>query len=254
MSAIVRLFQSDSRGEHARGAESDPLNDNSKLSLSPTSKVPYSRGNTWTAPNGDREDYRRNTKNLTQMQKHIAFFDGDCDGILWPTDTFYGFYSLGFSFALSLLAAILVHGLFSYPTLPTKGDRLTDWIPDPFFRIWVANIQRCKHGSDSESFDHKGRLQQEKFDAMLEQYSSKRERDALSLSDLAVMMWYQANLMDLAGISGFFFEWTSIYTLLRPEDGYMHKDDILGVLDGSIFPVIAHQRKQAGKASPAKSG
>jgi peroxygenase len=35
-----------------------------------------------------------------------------------------------------------IHGSFSYPTV--KG-----WLPDPFMRIFMENMHRTKHGSDS---------------------------------------------------------------------------------------------------------
>lgn len=34
--------------------------------------------------------------------------------------------------------------------------------------------------------------------------------------------------------------------LLWPKDGYMKNDDIIGVINGSIFPVLAYQRSRVG--------
>lgn len=44
----------------------------------------------------------------------------------------------------------------------------------------------------------------------------------------------------------FAFEWGSTYMLLWPETS-MHVDDIMGVLDGSIFVVLAARHKAKGK-------
>lgn len=187
------------------------------------------------------------------MQKHIVFFDGDCDGILWPTDSFFGFLSLGFGIVISLLATLIIHGPFSYPTIPKRGNRLLNWLPDPFMRIWIANIHRCKHGSDSESYDRRGKLQKSKFEQILEDYSSAHDRDSLSFKDGCTMLYERRNLMDFFGIFAFIFEWGSSYMLLWPSDGYMKKDDILGILDGSTFVVIAHRIKQGKKVGAFRS-
>ena len=69
MSAAFALFGLDMSGPAPRAVENDPLFDNSNTSLSPTGKVPYTTGNTWKNPNGDRDDYRRNTASLTDLQK-----------------------------------------------------------------------------------------------------------------------------------------------------------------------------------------
>lgn len=53
-----------------------------------------------------------------------------------------GFRRLGFGRLISLLAVPFIHGSFSYPTSPSI-------LPDPFFRIYMKNMHRCKHGSDS---------------------------------------------------------------------------------------------------------
>lgn len=182
------------------------------------------------------------------MQRHIAFFDGDCDGVVWPTDTFWAFMSLGFGLLLSLLSVGIIHGPFSYPTIPKSGNRWLDYLPDPFLRIWVANIHRCKHGSDTESYDRRGKFQPSKFQAILEDYSTYHNKEALSISDGIKMIKERRNLFDFFGIFAFAFEWGSTYMLLWPADGYMKKDDILGVLDGSIFVVLAHRVKQGQKA------
>lgn len=54
-----------------------------------------------------------------------------------------GFRRLGFNLLISTLAVPFVHGSFSYPTLKS-------WIPDPRFPIYLDQIHRTKHGSDSE--------------------------------------------------------------------------------------------------------
>lgn len=70
-----------------RGFDSDPLFDVSDLSMpgpgggkqkrpgAKKSTPPYHVGNTWKAPNGDRQDYLLHCENLTAMQRHVAYFD-----------------------------------------------------------------------------------------------------------------------------------------------------------------------------------
>lgn len=74
-----------------------------------------------------------------------------CAGILYPQDTFNGFHKIGFNVFLSAFAVLVIHGTFSYPS--QEG-----WLPDPFFSVKINNIHKCKHGSDSESYDTEGRF------------------------------------------------------------------------------------------------
>ncbi|UZJ56075.1 hypothetical protein CBS101457_005395 [Exobasidium rhododendri] len=245
--------------EALRTVDTDPFFDNSNISLpkpgggkhkqagSTRNTPPYHVGNTWKAPNGSRKDYLEATENMTAMQRHVAYFDADCDGVIWPTDTFWGFYYLGFGIILSVLSVFIVHGPFSYPTLPYRGNRFLNLLPDPYMRIYVANIHRCKHGSDSESYNRRGQFQESKFKEIIQDYSSASGKDALSFHDGAAMLNGRRNLMDFFGIFAFLFEWGSTYMLLWPKDGYMAVDDILGVLDGSIFVVLAHRFRKSRK-------
>lgn len=235
----------DGNGIVRRKFDTDPLLDNGHLGLFAPGKIPYGPGQTYANPNPSREEYLRRTEGLTFMQRHCVFFDGSCQGIVTPLDTFHGFYALGFGLILSFAAVFIIHSAFSYPSGPTTG-KWSDWIPDPYFRIWLANIHRNKHGSDTESYDRRGHFQKTKFEQILDDYSSKVGRDALSFSDGVVMLTGRRNLMDLFGIFAFIFEWGSTYMLLWPQDGYMKKDDIIGVLNGSIFPELAAARKKRG--------
>ncbi|CAD6890500.1 unnamed protein product [Tilletia controversa] len=226
------------RGQ-ARKAAQDSFFDYKDLTLGGGTGVRYTKGNTYAAPNGDADDYKKNTSALTTLQRHVAFFDADLDGVVFPWDTFLGFYALGFGFLLSLIAVNIIHPPFFYQTQP-------GWIPDPRMPLYIANMHRDKHGSDSETYDRRGHFQKQRFDAVFEDWSSAPQKDALNLSDVLAMCWGRRNIFDFFGIFAFFFEWGSSYMLLWPQDGYVTKEDMHGIIDGSIFPVIAARRKKLG--------
>ncbi|KAL1606258.1 hypothetical protein SLS60_003660 [Paraconiothyrium brasiliense] len=178
-------------------------------------------------------DWARNHSHQTVLQQHCDFFDTDHDGIIWPQDTFWGFHKLGFGIILSLVAVFVIHANFSYPTLPT-------WLPDPFFRVYIVNIHKDKHGSDSGTYDHEGRFVPQKFMDIFEKYADGR--DYVTLWDVSNMMKGQRCIADPIGWGGAFFEWLATYLMLWPEDGRMMKEDIRGIYDGSLFYKIAARR------------
>ncbi|KAK7192079.1 caleosin domain containing protein [Paraphaeosphaeria sporulosa] len=160
-------------------------------------------------------DWTRNHSHQTVLQQHCEFFDTDRDDIIWPQDTFYGFHKLGFGVLLSLFAVIVVHANLSYPTLPS-------WLPDPFFRVYVANIHKDKHSSDTGTYGNEGRFVPQKFEDIFEKYANGRN-------------WTRC-------WGGALFEWLATYLMLWPDDGRMMKEDIRGIYDGSIFYKIAARR------------
>jgi peroxygenase len=169
------------------------------------------------------------------LQQHCDFFDTDHDGILWPVDTFTGFYKLGFGLILSVFAVFIIHANFSYPTLPS-------WIPDPFFRIHLKNIHKDKHGSDSGTYDNEGRFVPQKFEEIFSKYANGR--DYVTIQDVFDLMKGQRCIADPIGWGGALFEWMATYIMLWPKDGRMMKEDIRGVYDGSIFYTIAARRSK----------
>ena len=60
---------------------------------------------------------RRCPRCLPPLQSHVAFFDPDADGIIWPGDTYRGFRRLGFSPGISglLRGVVCVGGIEFYP-------------------------------------------------------------------------------------------------------------------------------------------
>jgi len=116
------------------------------------------------------------------MQQHCLFWDRDNDGIIYPSDTYIGFRELGYNIIFSFLALLIIHINFSYPT------RLAfSYIPDPFFRLYIKSIHKCKHGSDSSTYDPEGRFIPQSFENMFSKYDKDHD-NALTLSELFNMM------------------------------------------------------------------
>ncbi|KAJ5040456.1 uncharacterized protein L3040_006112 [Drepanopeziza brunnea f. sp. 'multigermtubi'] len=196
-------------------------------------------------PNGTQKgDYARRYRRKTVLQQHLTYFDPDSDGIIWPLDTYRGFYDLGYGILLSLLSLVIIHANFSYPTLPPGH-----WLPDPFFRIHIAQVHKDKHGSDSGTYDAEGRFVPQKFEDIFAKYASG-DKQGITLKEVFDYMKGQRLYADPAGWGAAAFEWIATWFLLWPEDGRMKKDDIRRIYDGSIFFEIAERRRN--KISPKK--
>ncbi|EGY20893.1 caleosin domain-containing protein [Verticillium dahliae VdLs.17] len=193
---------------------------------------------TYDQPKGTTDNnWAMDHRHQTVLQQHVEFFDQDRDGVIWPMDTFRGFHRLGFHLLLSLLAVFIIHANFSYPTV-------SSWLPDPLFRLYVGNIHKAKHGSDSGTYDTEGRFVPQKFEDMFAKYSKGENRESLTLWDVWDLHKGQRLLADPIGWGGNVFEWVATYIMLWPDDGKMRKEDIRGIYDGSLFYKIAEQREK----------
>ena len=65
--------------------------------------------------------------------------------------------------ASSLRYIHLIHATLSYLTMP-------DILPDPFFRIIVANVNRNEHGSASITSSAEGRFRSQNFEDVFAKY------------------------------------------------------------------------------------
>jgi len=151
------------------------------------------------APNGTQEaNWAERHKHMTVVQQHCSYWDKDGDGIIWPQDTWRGVRAWGWNIFLAALATFVINFNLSYATGPS-------YLPDPFFRIWIANVHKDKHGSDSMSYDNEGRFVPQNFENLFSKYD-RNNKGGLDLFDLARALKGQRMAFDFFGWSAAFLE------------------------------------------------
>lgn len=113
-------------------------------------------------------------------------------------DTYRGFREIGFNIFLSALSMFVIHANFSYPSCPSI-------IPDPFFRLYLSNIHKTKHGSDTGTYDNEGRFVPQKFEDFFSKYGDG-EKDGLTAQEIWEGLKGQRGIMDPIGWGGAAFE------------------------------------------------
>ncbi|KAH7166541.1 Caleosin related protein-domain-containing protein [Dactylonectria macrodidyma] len=171
---------------------------------------------------------------LTALQQHIQFWDRDEDGIIYPMDVYNGFRELGFNVLFSI-GSLLIPIFFSYPTRLGHS-----WLPDPLLRIYVKDIHKAKHGSDTGIYDFDGHFNSQRFDQLFERFDSSGA-GGLSASNLIELWKKDRCAADPAGWSFAFMEWWTTWLLLQ-RDGLVWKDDLRACYDGSLFWKIKRER------------
>lgn len=188
----------------------------------------------------EKSPYHVRPETMTPLQKHCAFFDRDGDGVIMPWETFAGFRILGYGLLLSLFGTFVVHFFFSYWTLD-------GWLPDPLFPILIKNVDRLKHGSDSEVYEHDGTLKPllgEPAVTLLSGFDKER-KGGLSAWDLLRMTQQKWDVMDLFGWWASKLEWAFLWVLSQ-RNGIVSWEDIRKQYDGSLFKEIENERRRVG--------
>ncbi|CAK9206912.1 hypothetical protein BDL97_15G078600 [Sphagnum fallax] len=178
-----------------------------------------------------------NNRGLSVLQQHVAFFDRNNDGIIYPWETFQGFRAIGFNLLRSFFGMVFINGALSYCTQDS-------WLPSPLFSLLVKNIHKAKHGSDSEVYDTEGRFVPEKFEEIFTKFA-KTEPLRLSSEEVSALVQANRNAYDPFGSNAANLEWSLAYSLLKDKDGFLTKEAIRGVYDGSIFYEIERKRQQS---------
>ncbi|KAK8659463.1 hypothetical protein V6N13_029664 [Hibiscus sabdariffa] len=176
------------------------------------------------------------------LQKHVAFFDRNHDGLVYPWETFAGFRAIGAGYLLSLVSSFFINVALSRKTRPGKPlslDSLT-------FPIEVKNIQFAKHGSDSGVYDTEGRFVPSKFERIFNEFA-RTHPDALTSDELSAMLKANREPKDYKGWVGSWTEWKTLYFLCKDKQGLLRKETIRAVYDGSLFEQMERERSGAVK-------
>ncbi|KAL0388369.1 UNVERIFIED_CONTAM: Peroxygenase [Sesamum radiatum] len=147
-------------------------------------------------PNGTPGHMHRG---LSVLQQHVAFFDQDNNGIVYPWETYAGFRQIGFNRILSLLVALFAHVTSSYLHF--------QYSPVNFENIF------SKYG---HTFP-----------------------DKLTLRELWNLSEGNRVSFDFFGWLVNKGEWALLYILARDEDGFLSKEAIRRCYDGSLFEYCA---------------
>ncbi|CAH8351882.1 unnamed protein product [Eruca vesicaria subsp. sativa] len=176
---------------------------------------------------GKEEEY-------TALEKHVAFFDRNGDGVVYPWETYQGFRAIGAGRLMSAIAGLFINMGLSHKTRPGKGF-------SPLFPIEVKNSRFGIHGSHTDAYDKEGRFVESKFDEIFKKHA-RSHRNALTHKEVFQLLKSNRDPGDFAGWLSAYGEWKVLYELCKDKDGLLTREAVKGAYDGSIFRKLEKQR------------
>ncbi len=170
----------------------------------------------------------------TPLQRHVAFFDRDGNGIITPKETYTGCRAIGCNIPVSAAAAMVINGAMGWPT--SRG-----WLPT--LNINVERIQRAMHGSDTRLYNERGDFDAAAFDEFFARYDKDND-GCWSIGEFLERTRAQRNVFDIFGQTATMLEFGILYYLVG-HDGRISRDNLRKVYDGSLFIDLEAARQAA---------
>ncbi|CAN6253377.1 unnamed protein product [Urochloa humidicola] len=173
---------------------------------------------------------------MTELQKHVAFFDRNHDGIITFDETSQGLQDVGLGAIEAKASAALINAALGPKTRPDNANSSSSRMD-----IYIQNIHKGKHGSDTGAYDAQGRFVPAKLDEMFTKHA-KTVPNALTESELQEMLKANRQSNDVSGWLGAKAEWEMLYKLAKDKDGRLPKDTVRAVYDGTLFYQLAGKK------------
>jgi peroxygenase len=174
-------------------------------------------------------------KSQTALQRHVAYFDRNGDGLIKPSESMQAIKDLGVG---AIEGRVLATGLHAVLGPKTSGKLTTD--------ITIANIHVGVHPG-SINFDQQGQFKPAQFQAMFADYDTNRS-GALSRSEVFAMLKARKKTAVSYTLSR-----TAFTVLLavasdtedkaaKGAEPALSRARMQAFYDGSLFPTIAKER------------
>jgi hypothetical protein len=176
----------------------------------------------------------------TALQRHASFFDPAGTGFVTMRQTYAGMGRLGVHTVWKLLLTPVINLFLG---LLTKG---------PLFVVVVDSIADGKHPYDSGTFDDRGEVDEQAFDALFQAHG-----DAITAAEMRAVISARGNrkpaMGKLAGVLGHWFSSREVQVFFcvaadtRKTVGgksvpAVRKETFRRFYDGTLFPDLARRR------------
>ncbi|GFR43377.1 hypothetical protein Agub_g4449, partial [Astrephomene gubernaculifera] len=121
-----------------------------------------------------------------------------------------------------------------------------NWLLHPYLIIYLKNIHRLKHASDTGTFDEEGRMYPGKFEQIWGVLGAEELR---SYDDVKRLVRANKDVADPVGWLASTISWTLLWLVARDERGVVSREAVRSCYDGTLFYRIAEARRARALAS-----